>query len=89
VCVILASGGYPGSYAGGKKIAGLEDSDATIFHAGTKRHGEEFLTAGGRVLGVTALAPTLAEAKARAYAAVAGIRFEGMQFRSDIAAKGL
>ena len=89
VCVILASGGYPGSYAGGKKIAGLEDSDATIFHAGTKRDGEEFLTAGGRVLGVTALAPTLAEAKARAYAAAAGIRFEGMQFRSDIAAKGL
>ena len=89
VCVILASGGYPGSYAGGKKIAGLEDSDATIFHAGTKRDGGDFLTAGGRVLGVTALAPTLAEAKARAYAAAAGIRFEGMQFRSDIAAKGL
>ncbi len=89
VCVILASGGYPGSYAGGKRITGLEKSDATVFHAGTKREGGDFLTAGGRVLGVTALAPTLAEAQERAYAAVAGIQFEGMQFRSDIAAKGL
>ena len=89
VCVILASGGYPSSYASGKKITGLEKSDATIFHAGTKRDGADFFTAGGRVLGVTALAPTLAEAKSRAYAAVAGIHFEGKQFRSDIAAKGL
>ena len=91
VCVILASGGYPGSYVGGKRITGLEKSAATVFHAGTKGDGdsENFLTAGGRVLGVTALAPTLAEAKERAYAAVAGIHFEGMHFRSDIAAKGL
>ncbi len=91
VCVILASGGYPGSYAAGKRITGLEKSAATIFHAGTKREGDggDFFTAGGRVLGVTALAPTLAEAQARAYAAVAEIHFEGMQFRSDIAAKGL
>ena len=91
VCVILASGGYPGCYAAGKRIMGLEKSAATIFHAGTGRDGdgEDFLTAGGRVLGVTALAPTLAEAKERAYTAVAGIHFEGMQFRSDIAAKGL
>ena len=89
VCVILASGGYPESFAAGKRITGLEKSEASIFHAGTKRDGEDFLTAGGRVLGVTALAPTLAEAKERAYAAVAGIHFEGMQFRSDIAAKGL
>ena len=91
VCVILASGGYPGSYVGGKRITGLEKSAATVFHAGTKGDGagENFLTAGGRVLGVTTLAPTLAEAKYRAYAAVAEIHFEGMQFRSDIAAKGL
>ena len=91
VCVILASGGYPGSYASGKRITGLENSTATVFHAGTKRDGdgENFLTAGGRVLGVTALAPTLAEAKKRAYAAVEEIHFSGMQFRSDIAAKGL
>ena len=91
VCVILASGGYPVNYASGKRITGLEKSAATIFHAGTKCDGDrgDFLTAGGRVLGVTALAPTLAEARERAYAAVTGIHFEGMQFRSDIAAKGL
>lgn len=89
VCVILASGGYPGNYSGGKRIAGLDGSEATVFHAGTKRDGDDFFTAGGRVLGVTALAPTLAEARTRAYAAVGGIHFEGMQFRSDIAAKGL
>ena len=91
VCVILASGGYPGSYASGKRITGLENSTATVFHAGTKRDGDGdgFFTAGGRVLGVTALAPTLAEAKTRAYAAVEEIHFSGMQFRSDIAAKGL
>jgi phosphoribosylamine--glycine ligase len=89
VCVILASGGYPGAYAGGKRITGLEKCAATVFHAGTKRDGDGFVTAGGRVLGVTALAPTLADARESAYAAVAGIGFEGMQFRSDIAAKGL
>ena len=89
VCVILASGGYPGAYAGGKRITGLEKCGATVFHAGTKREGGDFFTAGGRVLGVTALAPSLAQARERAYAAVAGIHFEGMQFRSDIAAKGL
>ena len=89
VCVILASGGYPGAYAGGKKITGLEKCAATIFHAGTRRDGEDFVTAGGRVLGVTAIGPTLAQAKESAYAAITGIHFEGMQFRSDIAAKGL
>jgi phosphoribosylamine--glycine ligase len=89
VCVILASGGYPGTYAGGKRITGLEKCAATVFHAGTKRDGDGFVTAGGRVLGVTALAPTLAKARESAYAAVTGIGFEGMQFRSDIAAKGL
>jgi len=89
VCVILASGGYPGTYASGKRIAGLEKCDATVFHAGTKRDGDGFATAGGRVLGVTALASTLAAARERAYAAAGGIHFEGMQFRSDIAVKGL
>jgi len=89
VCVILASGGYPGTYAVGKRITGLDRCDQIVFHAGTKRQEGEFLTAGGRVLGVTALAPTLPGAKERAYGAVAGIHFEGMQFRSDIAAKGL
>jgi phosphoribosylamine--glycine ligase len=89
VCVILASGGYPGSYDVGKPITGLEKGEALVFHAGTKREGACFRTAGGRVLGVTALAPTLAAARERAYASVAGIRFDGMQFRSDIAVKGL
>jgi phosphoribosylamine--glycine ligase len=89
VCVILASGGYPGAYASGRQITGLEKCTATVFHAGTKRAGDGFVTAGGRVLGVTALAPTLAEARKSAYAAVGGIQFEGAQFRSDIAAKGL
>ena len=89
VCVILASGGYPGSYASGKKIMGLEKCPATVFHAGTKREADDVVTAGGRVLGVTSLGSTLSEARARAYAAVSGICFEGMQFRSDIAVKGL
>ena len=89
VCVILASGGYPGTYAGGKVITGLENADATVFHAGTKRDGGQLVTAGGRVLGVTALAPTLAQARDRAYAAVKQIHFDAAQFRTYIAAKGL
>ncbi len=89
VCVILASGGYPEAYASGKEITGLANAKATVFHAGTKRDGARIVTAGGRVLGVTALAPTLAEAKDRAYAAARGINFDGAQFRTDIAAKGL
>ena len=89
VCVILASGGYPEAYASGKEITGLAAVKATVFHAGTKRDGDRIVTAGGRVLGVTALAPTLAEARERAYSAAGGIRFDGVQFRTDIAAKGL
>ena len=89
VCVIMASGGYPEAYASGKEITGLADAKATVFHAGTKRDGDRILTSGGRVLGVTALAPTLAEAREKAYAAVGGITFEDAQFRRDIAAKGL
>ncbi len=89
VCVIMASGGYPGSYASGKAITGLYRADATIFHAGTKLDGAQVVTAGGRVLGVTALADDLPTARAKAYAAVATIQFEGAQFRRDIAVKGL
>ncbi len=89
VCVILASGGYPEAYTSGKEITGLANANATVFHAGTKRDGTRIVTAGGRVLGVTALAPTLAEARDRAYAAASGISFDGAQFRTDIAAKGL
>jgi len=91
VCVILASGGYPGTYASGKPITGLDRvaDDITVFHAGTKRESGELVTAGGRVLGVTALAGDLATAREKAYAAVEGIAFEGRQFRRDIAVKGL
>ena len=91
VCVVLASGGYPGNYATGKPIEGLETKSeaVTIFHAGTRRENGRTLTNGGRVLGVTALGADLATARARAYAAVAGVEFEGRHFRRDIAAKGL
>ena len=90
VSVVLASGGYPGTYDTGKPITGIEDAEAidgvTVYHAGTAR-GENgtITTAGGRVLNVTALAPTLAEARAKAYEAVSKISFEGMQYRTDIA----
>ena len=93
VCVILASGGYPGAYAKGKPITGIEEAGAlssvTVFHAGTQRVEGELVTAGGRVLGVTALGDDLRAAQARAYEAVAKIHFEGATFRRDIGAKGL
>lgn len=93
VCVVMASGGYPGNYRTGYPIYGLEDAereeDVIVFHAGTRREGERVVTDGGRVLGVTALAPTLPEAIERAYAAVEKIRFEGAYYRRDIGAKAL
>ncbi|HEY3898790.1 MAG TPA: phosphoribosylamine--glycine ligase [Chthoniobacter sp.] len=91
VCVVLASGGYPGSYANGKAITGLEKipEGVTVFHAGTRQENRQIVTAGGRVLGVTALAGDLSTARQRAYEAVAGIDFEGRHFRRDIAVKGL
>jgi phosphoribosylamine--glycine ligase len=93
VCVVMASGGYPGSYAKGKVISGLDDANALpkikVFHAGTARAGENIVTSGGRVLGVTALGKDLKSAQAAAYAAVEKIQFEGAQFRRDIAAKAL
>ena len=93
VCVIMASGGYPGAYEKGKPITGIEDAEAlgsvTVFHAGTARNEETLVTAGGRVLGVTALGDDLCAAQARAYEAVAKIHFEGATFRRDIGAKGL
>lgn len=93
VCVIMASAGYPGDYAKGKEITGLEKfegvEDVVVFHAGTKLENGKLVTAGGRVLGVTALGPDLRSAQARAYEAVSQIHFEGCQFRRDIAAKGL
>ena len=93
VCVVMASGGYPGSYAKGKVLRGLAEAaqlpDVKVFHAGTARVGGETVTNGGRVLGVTAWAATLAQARDKAYAAVAKITFDGAQFRRDIAAKAL
>lgn len=93
VCVVLASGGYPGKYETGKEIAGLADAgglpDTWVFHAGTKREGNKVLTAGGRVLGVTALGETIAAAQKNAYRAVEKIRFEGMYCRKDIASKAI
>ncbi len=93
VCVVMASAGYPGAYAKGKIIHGLEEAgrlpQTKIFHAGTARAGGQFVTNGGRVLGVTALGATLAEARARAYLAVGKIQFDGAQFRRDIGAKAL
>jgi phosphoribosylamine--glycine ligase len=93
VCVVMASGGYPGSYAKGKVISGLDEAkslpDTTIFHAGTTLSGDKIVTSGGRVLGVTACGPDLKRAQAAAYAAVEKIHFEGAQFRRDIGAKGI
>jgi phosphoribosylamine---glycine ligase len=93
VCVVLASGGYPGKYETGKPIAGLDEvarmSDVKVFHAGTRLDSGRVVTDGGRVLGVTALGDTLAEAKRRAYEAVGRISFKGAHFRTDIADKAL
>lgn len=86
VCVVLASGGYPGSYEKGKVISGLEDvdEDVVVFHAGTARKDGKIVTSGGRVLGVTATGATNDEARAKAFANVEKISFEGAQFRRDI-----
>jgi phosphoribosylamine--glycine ligase len=89
VCVVVASPGYPGAYEKGKAIAGLDAAEAldgvTVFHAGTSVGARgEVLTSGGRVLGVTARGRSLEEARARAYAAVNHLSFEGMMFRRDI-----
>jgi len=93
VCVVMASGGYPGSYARGKVISGLAEAGALpntkVFHAGTARRGHEVVTSGGRVLGVTARAKDLPGARDAAYAAVDKIKFDGAHFRRDIAARAL
>ena len=83
--VIIASGGYPGVYAKGRDIAGLEDNPATVFHCGTVREAGVVKTAGGRVLSVTGLGATLREAVDRAYAGVKRISFGNMFYRKDIA----
>jgi phosphoribosylamine--glycine ligase len=91
VCVVMASGGYPGNYPKGKVITGLDAAEALpqtkVFHAGTALKGRQIVTNGGRVLGVTALGKDLRAAQTAAYAAVEKIHFDGAQFRHDIAAK--
>jgi phosphoribosylamine---glycine ligase len=89
VCVVLAAAGYPGKVRAGDTINGIGGCGAEVFHAGTRIGDTGLETAGGRVLGVTARGPDLRKAIDNAYHAVSRIRFEGMQFRTDIARKGL
>jgi phosphoribosylamine--glycine ligase len=93
VCVVLSSGGYPGDYEKGKPITGLDEAaklkDVFVFHAGTAKQDGAIVTNGGRVLGVTALGDTIADAKERAYQAVDMIHFEGAYCRRDIADKAI
>jgi len=93
LCVVVAAPGYPGSYPKGMEITGLAEADALpdvkVFQAGTAAKDGKTVTSGGRVLGVTALGATLAQAKAKAYEAVAKVHFEGCYFRRDIGDKGI
>ena len=92
VTVVLAAGGYPGEVRRGDVIEGVADAAAEeevmVFHAGIALAGERLVTAGGRVLGVTALGEDMAGARARAYRAVERISFPGMHYRTDIGARG-
>jgi phosphoribosylamine--glycine ligase len=89
-CIVLATSGYPGSYTMGKPITGIENvRNAEVFHAGTRRAGDELMTAGGRVLGVTATGSDLKASIDNAYAAVRQIHFDGMHYRTDIGLRGL
>ncbi len=93
VCVVMASGGYPGSYDKGKEIRGLDKAAArdnvTVFHSGTSLRNGKVVTEGGRVLGVTGLGPSVAAAIDKAYAAVRDISFDGAHYRRDIGARAL
>jgi phosphoribosylamine--glycine ligase len=93
VCVVMAAGGYPGSYEAGKKISGVEEAarldGVEVFHAGTSKRDGMFYTAGGRVLGITARGVDLKTAVERAYEACEKIAFDGAQYRKDIAARAL
>ena len=91
-CVIMASAGYPASSHKGDVISGLDavdKEDVMVFHSGTDKKDDQYVTNGGRVLGVTAVAPDLKSAIEKAYANVSCIHFDGQQVRSDIGAKGL
>jgi phosphoribosylamine--glycine ligase len=90
VCVVLASGGYPGAYERGKEIhipEDIESEELIVFHAGTIRKNGALLTSGGRVLGVTSLGQNIGEARERCYRAVGRVRFEGCHYRTDIASR--
>ena len=93
VCVVMASGGYPGEYEKGKEIHGLDSAgeldNVMVFHAGTAEKDGRIVSAGGRVLGVTAVGETIADAQARVYEAVKLIDFDRAYCRRDIAAKAL
>jgi len=93
VCVVMASGGYPGKYAKGKPISGIAEAEATegvkVFHAGTALGSDGFMTASGRVLGVTAKATGIAQAIEKVYRAVAKIHWENVHYRRDIGKKAL
>jgi phosphoribosylamine--glycine ligase len=93
ICVVMASGGYPGSYKTGLAITGIDEAekeeDVWVIHAGTARKGQKIVTSGGRVLNVVALGETLAEAKERAYRAVEKIHFDDCHFRKDIGDKAI
>src|SRR6202171_3485010 len=93
VCVVMSSGGYPGTFEAGKRISGLDEAEVgegvKVFHAGTTQRDGAYYTSGGRVLGVTARAPELETAVHRAYEACAKISFDGAHYRKDIAARAL
>jgi phosphoribosylamine--glycine ligase len=92
VCVVMASGGYPGSYETGYEITGIEEAEAAgafVFHAGTQLKEGKLVTAGGRVLGVTALGDDLRKAQQQAYEAVKKVQFKAAHYRTDIGSKGL
>lgn len=93
ICVVLASGGYPEKPEKGKAIRGLDKlagrDDVMVFHAGTKKVNDRYITSGGRVLGVTAIGPTYDDAIKKVYEAVTVIEFDGMFYRKDIGRKAL
>src|SRR3954447_13538814 len=93
ICVVATSKGYPGKYETGVPITGIDDADSMrdvkVFHSGTRKYGADLLTDGGRVLGVTAIADTIQQARQRAYDAMKKIHFEGMHYRTDIGHQAL
>jgi len=93
VCIVAASEGYPGSYEKGKEIRGLDEfadrDDVVVFHAGTKGEDGRVVTSGGRVLGLTAIGPSIRDAVEKAYGAIGRIGFDGIYYRRDIAHRAL